>query len=91
MQTFRAGQGANRNTVNSIFGIPILHGPNYQLQRRSSPLHLRVTKLTNGQHVGVATLFKSDFKDNTHEVGGGYALIEQFVQSFPTSLEVNYR
>lgn len=91
MQSFRARQGANRNIVNSIFGIPIRHGPDYDLQRRASPLHLRVTRLANKQHVGVATLFKSDFKDDTHEVGGGYALIEQFVQSFLTCLEVNYR
>lgn len=33
MQTFRAMQGTNRNTLNSIFGVPILHGPNHSLQR----------------------------------------------------------
>lgn len=90
LQCFRAGQGANRNTINSIFGVPILHGPNHGLQRRASPLHLRITKLASGVHVGVTTLFKADFKDGTVEVGGGYALIEQFVQSFPTCPEVNY-
>lgn len=91
MQSFRARQGANRNTLNSIFGIPILHGPNHGLKRRASPLGLRITRLANSDHVGVATLFKADFKSRRHEVGGGYALIEDFINTFPTSCEVIYR
>jgi hypothetical protein len=92
MQSYRAIQGPNRNTINSIFGIPILPGPpDIGLQRRASPLWLRVTKLDNGRYVGVATLFKSDFKDGVHEVGGGYALIESFIKTFPICLEVDYR
>jgi hypothetical protein len=49
-----------------------------------------VTRLADKEntHVGLATLFKSDFKRGQHEVGGGYALIEQFVQTFPICLEV---
>lgn len=94
MKTFRAGQ-PNRNRTNAIFGLPINHAPNDIKQlaaRRSSPLCLRVTKLANGDHVGVATLFKADFIDGTPAIGGGYALIEQYVTSrFPVCLEVNYR
>jgi hypothetical protein len=91
MQTFRAAQGSNRNTLNSIFGMPILHNTIPGLQRRASPLWLRVTKLASGEHVGVATLFKANFTAERREVGGGYALIEQFIQTFPTCLEVTYR
>lgn len=91
MQGFRAERGADRNRANSIFGVPILHGPSYGLQRRASPLWLRVTKLSGGQYVGVATLFKSDFKEGAHEVGGGYAHIESFLKTFPVCLEVDYR
>jgi CRISPR-associated protein Cmr1 len=91
MQTFRAAQGKERNILNSIFGVPISHGPNHDLQRRASPLWLRVTKLASGEHVGVATLFKANFTAGRREVGGGYALIEQFIQMFPTHLEVTYR
>lgn len=32
-----------------------------QIDRRSSPLWLHVTRLPNGQHIGVATLFKAEF------------------------------
>lgn len=81
MQTFRSGQGTDRNTKNSIFGIPIRDGPSYGLERRSSPLWLRITKLASGQYVGVATLFKSKFKSDKYEVGGGYRHIEDFVKS----------
>ena len=90
MQKFRAAQGKDRNALNSIFGVPILHGPNHGLQRRASPLWLRVTKLANGKHAGVATLFKANFTASRREVGGGYTLIEQFIQQFPTRLEVTY-
>jgi CRISPR-associated protein Cmr1 len=94
MKTFRAGQ-PDRNRTNAIFGLPIHHAP-YDIKqlakRRSSPLCLRVTKLANGDHVGVATLFKADFLDGRPTIGGGYKLIEQFLTScFPTCLEVNYR
>lgn len=91
MQTFRAAQGKDRNRLNSIFGVPIMHYPIHDLQRRASPLWLRVTKLMSGEHVGVATLFKANFRAGSHEVGGGYALIERFIQTFPTHLEVTYQ
>jgi CRISPR-associated protein Cmr1 len=91
MQTFRAAQGENRNELNSIFGLPIRHDPSPSLQRRASPLWLRVTKLASGEHVGVATLFKANFTAERREVGGGYTLIERFIQTFPVHLEVIYR
>ena len=91
MQKFRASQGPQRNEMNSVFGLPILHGPKHGLQRRASPLWLRVTKLASERHVGVATLFQADFTRNGHQVGGGYAHIEKFIASFPVSLEVDYR
>ncbi len=91
MQKFRANQGANRNEINSVFGIPILHGPRYGLQRRASPVWLRLTKLADETYIGVATLFYSDFMKNQYEVGGGYAHIEDFVVNELYGQEVNYR
>lgn len=90
MQSFRAAQGPNRNQDNAIFGVPILHGPTHGLQRRASPLWLRITRLANGEYVTVATLFKADFKAGTSTVGGGYALIEQFINTLGGK-EVNYK
>lgn len=68
--------------------------------RRSSPLWLHVTRLSNGRYVGVATLFKSAFlapseliqlqqRKRTTLPPSDYTLIEQFVAKFPTYLEVN--
>lgn len=62
---------------NAIFGLPVGRGGSSE--RRSSPLWLRVTRLDGGEHVGIATLFKADFQEGRHEVGGGYGLIEEFV------------
>jgi hypothetical protein len=94
MKRFRQNQ-RDRNRTNAIFGLPINHAPDDIKRlgnRRSSPLCLRVTKLANGDHVGVATLFKADFIEGTPTIGGGHPLIEQFMTScFPICLEVNYR
>jgi hypothetical protein len=90
MKAFRAAQGPNRNEINAVFGIPILHHTIPGLARRASPLWLRVTRLAGGNYVGVATLFQSDFTAGIHEVGGGYAVIEKFLQTFPSCLEVSY-
>jgi CRISPR-associated protein Cmr1 len=90
MQSFRAGQGADRNRVNAIFGIPIMHGDDFGLVRRASPLWLRITRLGSGQYVGVASLFKSNFKEGQLEVGGGYRLIEDFVLNTLHGQEVVY-
>lgn len=93
MKSFREKQ-PDRNRTNAVFGLPINHAPENIKRlttRRASPLWLRVTKLANDNYVGVATLFKADFIDGTPTIGGGYALIEQFVNSFPSCLEVNYR
>lgn len=70
-----------------------------QHDRRSSPLWLRVTKLTSGQYVGVATLFKSAFlaeRESLQLQRGrrttappeNYSLVEEFIAGFPTCLEV---
>lgn len=67
----------------AIFGLPLRDVSN---NRRTSPLLLRVTKLQNGRHVCIATLFKT--------AGQGiamadYGIIEQWMQrSFPSALEV---
>ena len=79
MKTFRAVQ-ANRNTINSVFGVPILHGgPGFPLNRRSSPLWLKVGQFSDGKYYGVATLFKSEFTQGNATVGGGYGHIENFI------------
>jgi CRISPR-associated protein Cmr1 len=90
MQEFRK----QRSVVdNSVFGIPVKNLTPQQslgLSRRSSPLWLRVTRLASGEHVTVATLFKSDFAKDAHEVGGGYRLIEDFVSRELGGQEVAY-
>jgi CRISPR-associated protein Cmr1 len=92
----------------AAFGLPLpfrySRGPFDVVQgslhdRRSSPLWLRVTKLTSGQYVGVATLFKSAFlaERESLQLQRGrrttappedYSLIEEFIDDFPTCLEV---
>ncbi len=103
-------RGATPPTVErAAFGLPLPFrysrgGPfdvvqGSQHDRRSSPLWLRVTKLANDQHVGVATLFKSAFlaRGESLQLQRGrrtttppedYSLVEQFIASFPTCLEV---
>lgn len=103
-------RGATPRTVErAAFGLPLPFrysrgGPfdvvqGSQHDRRSSPLWLRVTKLGNGHHVGVATLFKSAFlaERESLQLQRGrrttappedYSLIEEFIASFPTHLEV---
>ncbi|HDQ72525.1 MAG TPA: type III-B CRISPR module RAMP protein Cmr1 [Chloroflexi bacterium] len=103
-------RGATPRTVErAAFGLPLPFrysrgGPfdvvqGSQHDRRSSPLWLRVTKLGNGQHVGVATLFKSAFlaeRESLQLQRGRHttappedcSLIEEFIASFPTHLEV---
>lgn len=93
----------------AAFGLPLPFryskgGPSDVVQgkehdRRSSPLWLHVTKLSNGQYIGVATLFKSAFlapgepiqlqrRQRTTLPPPDYSLVEQFVEKFPTHLEV---
>ncbi len=101
----------------SVFGLPIPYrysngGPSGTVQarsrdavvdRRASPLWLKVSKTTDGRYVGVATLFKSAFlgpgdklyaktRGSTPTINppADYALIEQFVQSLASAREVRY-
>ena len=66
-----------------IFGLPLVGVDN---RRLSSPLLLRLTKLQNGQYLGLAVLFK------TTVLGlktSDYTLVERWVtQYFPNRLEV---
>jgi len=102
--------GATPTTVErAAFGLPLpfrysRRGPfdvvqGSQHDRRSSPLWLRVTKLTNGRYIGVATLFKSVFlaereslqlqrARRTTAPPADYSLIEQFIAGFPVHMEV---
>lgn len=67
-------------------------------ERRASPLHLKVAKLTNGKFAGVAVLFKSQFlpvgailrmKGASVAIPKSYAIIEDFIQEkFPNNWEV---
>jgi CRISPR-associated protein Cmr1 len=74
------------------------------IDRRASPLWLKVSKTSGGNYIGVATLFKADFLPAGEQLyaktrGGpppvappqGYELIEQFItESFPECQEVSY-
>jgi CRISPR-associated protein Cmr1 len=95
----------------AVFGLPLPFryadgGPSDVLQgsqhdRRASPLHLRVAALTNGQHVGVATLFKAHFLEKGEQMQlqrtkqktsppGNYDLIEQFITHSFAAQEVGF-
>lgn len=107
-------RGEQIDTVErAVFGLPIPYrysnnGPSGTLQgmnldRRASPLWLKVSKTAKGACVGVATLFKSTFlppgerlraktRGRTPAVmpPGNYTLIEQWITGFPTCREVRY-
>jgi hypothetical protein len=107
MQEYRhhTPSGQNKDTwllERSIFGMPIkdLKG----LDRRSSPLWLKVSKIDN-YYVGIATLFKSqllpkgekigyvdiDGKRHFREPNADYGIIENWIQnSFEEAAEVKY-
>lgn len=111
--------GENIYTVErAVFGLPLPYrysdgGPSGVVQgrirkpaidRRASPLWLKVSKTVNGRYVGVATLFKSAFLptgEKLHAKTKGtpppinapedYMLIEQWIaEKFPKSQEVRY-
>lgn len=94
----------------AVFGLPIPFrysegGPSDVIQsnigdRRSSPLRIRITKLSTGRFVGVMTLFKSKFLADQAELQlqtrkwkapppQDYRLIEQFIQAFPQKVKVS--
>jgi len=98
----------------AAFGLPIPYrysdgGPSGTIQgtnvdRRASPLWLKVSQTTYGSYVGIATLFKSVFlprdeglraktRDRTPIINppDDYTLIEQWItRSFPDNQEVRY-
>jgi CRISPR-associated protein Cmr1 len=99
----------------SVFGLPIpvrytnrlsdviqARNRNGTIDRRASPLWLRVSKSADGVYAGVATLFKSRFlpegaqlragdRSNSVSPPRGYHLIEEFItDKFPRAIEVKY-
>jgi len=87
-----------------VFGLPIPFrysqgGPadviiHEEGDRRGSPLHMRLTRLTNGHYVGVLTLFKSRFLPDgaklklqerkwTAPPPPDYTVIQDFIRDFP--------
>jgi len=96
----------------AAFGLPIPFrysdgGPNDVIQagtssesieRRASPLHIRITRLADGHYVGVLVLFKSVFlKDASLKLQArkwsapapqDYSVVQQFVQTFEVKREV---
>jgi len=106
----QGGKPAGMTTVErAVFGLPlpfryshggptgVVQGRKNIIDRRASPLWLHVTRLSNGQHVGVATLFKSRFLpsgEHLHAMASSiapppdYSLIERFVTQGFTCHEV---
>ncbi len=103
----RGGKGPN--IQRAAFGLPLpFHysngGPGDTLQaeesdRRSSPLHMRVTRLANGRYVGVLVLFKSQFLDPGAQLQlhtrkwlapppPDYSVITRFINSFASKRRV---
>jgi len=87
----------------ATFGLPVnINLSDRELEkalkenRRTSPLLLRMTKLSNGEYVGIAVLFKTPFAPITNPNSKhvlipvpNYALIERWITTaFPRALEV---
>lgn len=93
-----------------VFGLPIPFrysqgGPadvitHEDSDRRGSPLHMRITRLTNGRYVGVLTLFKSRFLSPNTELKlqernwtapppPDYEVVQDFISTFPVKEEVS--
>ncbi len=71
------------------------------LERRASPLWLKVTKTTNGNFIGIATLFNSQFLpagERLHAKGGipsippppNYKIINDWIGTFADAQKVSY-
>jgi CRISPR-associated protein Cmr1 len=86
MQTIGKRLQDYRNSLNivqrKIFGLPL---PPLSLQRRSSPLLLRITQLLNNSCVGIAVLFKTSGNGVQKE---DYIVIEQWIHAFSGAVEV---
>lgn len=101
--------GTPPNIQRAAFGLPIPFrysegGPNDVIQseigdRRSSPLKIRITRLTTGKYVGILVLFKSQFLEErvdlqlqtrkwTAPPPADYSVIQQFINSFPVKKSV---
>lgn len=111
LRDFRVTQKTGTQTVpplvdRAIFGLP-LWGLSIQaergeraIERRASPLWLKVSKMSGGGVAAVATLFRSRFLPPDVRLGRGdrfspppsdYALIERWVaESFPSARRVDY-
>lgn len=88
----------------SIFGLPVQGLEGIEVERRSSPLWLKVTKI-DGYFVGIATLFKSQLVPSGGKIGdidsrgkrqfklpsGDYSIIDNWIaSSFSDAEEVKY-
>jgi len=83
----------------TVFGLPLkgvqIQG-NPAIDRRASPLWLKLSKTRAGRYVAVATLFKSRFLPDGVQLNGsapprGYQLIERWItEKFPQRAEVHY-
>ena len=83
----------------AAFGLPLkgvqIQG-NPAIDRRASPLWLKLSKTRAGRYVAVATLFKSRFLPDGVQLNGsapprGYQLIERWIEEkFPQRTEVHY-
>lgn len=106
---FASGAGDPPTLKRPVFGLPIpfsysAGGPSDVIisttgDRRSSPLHMRVTRLSNGHYVGVLTLFKTQFLPDKAALRlqernwrapspENYEVIEDFIQTFPVREQV---
>lgn len=85
---FRYSDGGASDVILSTLG-----------DRRGSPLHMRVTRLSTGRYVGVLTLFKADFLKEGAELTlqtrkwkapppADFHVIEDFIGSFPVKARV---
>jgi len=109
LEWFNHGQRHAPNLKRPVFGLPIPFrysdgGPSDVIissksDRRGSPLHMRVTRLSTGRYVGVLTLFKSKFLPDTAKLRlqerkwdapapSDYQFIEDFIQTFGTKEKV---
>lgn len=87
---FRYSEGGPRDVIQSTIS-----------SRRASPLKIRVTRLGTGSYVGVLTVFKSRFLKEGEKlqlqtrkwaapVPENYAVIQDFIQTFPVRRSVDY-
>lgn len=103
LQTYRQTQSIQKR---KIFGIPVMvlnndgkayplsiKGAGSNVKRIASPLHLHLSEIQTNQgkrYVGLATLFKTKWKDMSKTDYQLYSVIEDWIaQKFPNALEVS--